>query len=342
MIKKLLVINKKSAMPILKSKKGFFFTFLAIMLVSILLIIFIKTPAAQSQKQSETVKIKVNLMNDFMLTLKNSYIPRILYFSAKEVLINFSRTEDPSIFQDSTGPANKPIDVFGTVFADNMSGQLNPLLLQISTISLSKLNIYSEINMSSFTLVQQDPWTLQVSGLYSIYIRSNESDIIFNVTQQNVSVLIPIDGFEDPLFARKAKLFSTNETTRIIKKSSNLHWDKDITAAFYQNKQYRESTNAPSFLDRVKGNYQSSSFGIETLIDPITYTPNANGYADIDYKFFTPISDCKYNSTDKSVVSNLYEIKYIQSGFYLDVEHIGKYNLTDQIGAPYSCPPPGP
>ena len=117
-------------------KKAFFFTFLAILLTSILLIVFIKTPAAaQTQKHIETTKIKVNLINDFTQNVKEVYLPRIVFFAAKKVLINYTNVtyDDLSLspfLYDGTTPHQ-----FDLQFNNDMQQSLLPLILEIQNIS---------------------------------------------------------------------------------------------------------------------------------------------------------------------------------------------------------------
>lgn len=334
-------------------KKAFFFTFLSILLVSILLITFIKTPALQTQKQKDTTKIKITLIDDFTQNLKTAYVPRLLYFTTVKVLNNYTTlTNEQDILAITADGAIA--GKFESQFAHDMETQLNSSLLEIQSLSQNKLKIFSAINITNIDIKQIDAWTIKVSGKYSLHTRTNESDVSFLLLDQDAAVNIPIEGLYDPLFMRYASVFSVDKKgeNRTIKKATNIDWGLAVSQNFYTQKLYRESADAPGFLERLTGEEPASGFGIESYLDPAIYLQDPdmdNGYSHLDYKYFLQLDECIKNEEDGTVNAELYEILKIKDpaaadpAFYLDLEHIGLYNLTDDMGQQYKCVvPAGP
>jgi len=324
-------------------KKAFFFTFLSILLVSILLITFIKTPAMQTQKQTDTTKIKITLIDDFTQNFRTVYIPRLLYFTTVKVLNNYTTLTDELDILAITEEGDIG-GKFDSQFTHDMEIQLNYSLLEILSLSQNKLKIFSAVNITNLGIKQIDTWTLEVSGKYSIYTRTNESDVSFLLLDQDVIVNVHIEGLYDPLFMRHASEFSVDKKgeNRTIKRAANLDWNLTASQNFFAQKLYRESADAPGFLNRLKGEESMSEFGIESFLDPEVYSQdptNEKGYSHVDYKYFLQLDECIKNEEDGTVNAELYEIPNIKDKppFYLDIEHIGLYTLTKEIGQQYKC-----
>ena len=78
------------AMKLAKNKKGIFFTMIAILIVTILFVTFAPQSGVTLKYKIPSVTSRVTTANDFVETIKTSYIPMALHASSYNALNSLS------------------------------------------------------------------------------------------------------------------------------------------------------------------------------------------------------------------------------------------------------------
>ena len=317
------------------TKKGFFFTVLAIIIVAIFALVFSVKPYSPEESQ-QAIESRVILVNSFTRELKNTYLERVLRSTAKATLnamTDYIRTTGHRF--DNANDAFSSIITSGTLpnFSklDSMNGKsLNNFTQKISQLSTDKFKINTQLKLSGVTVAHKDAWTLNISANASIV--TQRLDTTFNLTTR-ISTLLPIEGLENPLYAQY-------NFTSAINRTNISQWNFGTMQQFLASKHYRLNADAPSFFMRFNKSYGRSPYGIESLVNiPLNYLGKNSGehnYSRADWQFF-------YNPDGKCPPLTLYTFDNIQGTeeFLLDTSHIASFGVN---GTTYTlaCPLGGP
>ncbi len=301
------------------NKKGFFFTFLATIIVSIFFIQFVAIPEAQSAENVETDKIKIALIDDFARTLIDKYIPSLLASKTKQIFI------------DTMIKGKAPYTGFEANYPKLMKDALDPHIVQIQDIADKDLNIKTEVTLKQYAIKQVTPFLVEISAQMELKISSLTGDIKYELGTPTVTVAtnLSIMGLKDPLFVAA---LGSYEDARRINATNIVGWGPENTSIFMENEDYRPAKSAPDFLGRFTGNYGGSSTGngIESLIDRMKFG-GGEDYVDVDYRFLEKRGECKDGE-----IPDLLRIEGPGfDDFWLDSGHIALYNVHGT--SPYPC-----
>ncbi|MEM2974130.1 MAG: hypothetical protein QW112_00675, partial [Candidatus Micrarchaeia archaeon] len=184
--------------------KGFVFTLLALLIIAFMIIeISIYFSAYQVRQESEPMKIRTRVIEEFATQLSPPNMNRVSYVAAYNAIYHLT--------QDAVA---RPVQTYGT--ADNISASISTLMWNGTRNDTGKLLIIGgtleswekniealankegmslDVNCTDFVANQTDPWTVQVTYtfayvLHDDYTNTNISDVY------NVSVAVSIVGFE--------------------------------------------------------------------------------------------------------------------------------------------------
>lgn len=187
-----------------------------------------------------------------------------------------------------------------------------------------KMNVVMNMTIFEVVIGQRDPWHVYVAVNFSMTL--NDSSGL--ASWQRISAaeaLVPIEGFEDPLFIRNG----LGRITNLINKTpyegnftyhDGSDWNMSNLIDHIESSLYAENTDAPSFLKRLEGDLSASEHGIECMVNLKKLSDQAidiNSTASIiDHEYWQDGADGDYriNRTDDWVV--------------IDAAHRAKYNVT--------------
>jgi len=182
-------------------KKGFFFTFISIVILMIFIIVFAYDSDESPYATLYSEKSQVQVATAFTKDLKDVYLERVLMSSshlALDVLLNYT-------YYNGT-PINNPnlrfqeLLINGTLFGNPEPLLRNQTLYnwtdKIIKLAGENFRIKTNITFYDISLTQTDPWLLTVS--LDVFIMTNYSNIIYEIGGQ-VSTNISIIGKKDPL-----------------------------------------------------------------------------------------------------------------------------------------------
>jgi hypothetical protein len=226
-------------------------------------------------------------MNSFLFSTEED-ISRKLFISGFRILFLYEKNiiETGNYMTDVNTSFNE------TFFNSTINGITTP---EIETLmsGVNYQDIISDINQKSneinvqfsFTdpiidISHQDPWNVKVT--FSALLNMNDLNNLASWNRTiSIFTLIPIEGFEDPIYPLESNELTT---INIITKTPYNPLNTNINA-HAQNSYYTNTTESPSFLDRLEGNLLAQNeFGIESLAVP--KLPSKSGVSIVDHDYF--------------------------------------------------------
>jgi len=330
------------------NKKGVFLTFISIVIIAAIIIIF--TPSnINLEKDISVTKTRVSNINEYVLDLENVYLERTLQATGRRTIIALIRYMDSQtlfltdfendfsqVILDGTidDPVLgiTPIDDF--IDPDLMTGNTyNDFLNDIRTTAQTTFNVdtvFNPIAVTDIRINQISPWFVDVEADISFTVSTVEETASWTRTV-TIKTQIPIENFDDPYY-----LVSTGGSyvNKIRQSGTEFdEWNVNEVNNFLTDGNYThfEDSNAPNFIDRFTNNIAPSSCcGIESLVDQShsAITPKDVSY--VDYLYWSTSPSCPS--------STLYTVTGIPSHFKIDFSHLVLYNLVSE--GSLECPPP--
>ncbi|MEK6917713.1 MAG: hypothetical protein AABW51_02085 [Nanoarchaeota archaeon] len=307
---------------IIGQRKAQMFTITAILLIAL---VFASFEIFSILHERAAIKERVHSMDNFLKSLEKNmqrqmYISgyRILFLANQETatkltyINNFNSFSQEAFFNGSVDGIPSNITI-GTTYAD---------VINSINQKAAKINVNVVLNNTVFSITQNDPWNVRVS-MVSDFVMTDVQGLALWNKKQNISVLILVDNFEDPLFA----VGSGGKITRKIKQT--IYEGNYVTGSNSSNftnhfikGYYASNPSAPSFLMRLEGNFSANPNGIESFVIKealIQQGVSVDTYKDsLDYIYFDP-SNNPYKC---------YPTTPPESYFRIDLQHLAKYNLT--------------
>ncbi len=308
----------------LSTRKGFFFTFLALLLTAIFIMLFSSRPSLSPSPGFSSEKAKIEVTNSITKDLKDVFLPRMMLSSSKIAL---------DILMKNISQSGRPIDdinlraeellLNGTLYGVPQPEMANHTLYnwsgKITRLTDEYFRMKTNITFYNVRVYQTAPW--KVTFAADVGIVSNYSDIIYDITDEvlsNISIL----GYDDPMFLLHGK-------KRSITMADTETWNLSETIKHIANGTFTDYYGAPSFIMRMENDSSASACcGIESILNSSFGNYN---YSYIDYLFWNQTYSCDKTGKYK----NLFNVTAIGAmpagtGNYvkLDPDHFGFYGIS--------------
>jgi len=334
----------------IKSKKGVFFTFMAILVVSVLVLAFSSDVYVTSKNKIPVIKSRVKTADNYLRNLETSYLETSLYtssYNALNSIILYIIHEDDFLGSENDLNAKfKEVLLSGTINdGENISEKYGIDLMEENTfihrlediekMSQNVLHIttrFDEDNINAI-IFQSDntgPWQVGVNLTMNYSVDADVA--VWNKTK-TFSMVISIIGFDDPLYL----INPSTPYYHPIKETSfnDTEWNIDTLKIHIANATYRHESNesiehSPNYLMRF---YNSASpslcCGIESMINE-TVCEGVDDKSYVDYCFWS--EECNIGTDYGMKLYNITDISNSTYPFKLDSYHVGKYNVTKEVG----------
>lgn len=247
----------------IKNKKGIFFTMIVILIVSLLVVSYTFYSYIEERK---AIQKRIETMNNFISSLEQD-IPRKLFISGFRAVFTFeNKIVDSGAYILNVNSAFQEIFYNGT-----FGNQAQPIMIGATFSDIKndlntngkKININISVTNPQVLIDQIDPWNVRVT-LIANFIISDDSNLASWNKTLNTSGIIPILYFDDPVYLLNTQGLIANKINKTIYTSFNSASLLNHTTS----QSYINSTEAPSFLDRLQGSLSSNSpNGIESLVN---------------------------------------------------------------------------
>ncbi len=321
-------------MAVRHNKKGVFFTFIAILLVMVLMMVFNPQTETSFDKDFPSLKTRVSKIDNFITEFEAVYLERILQSATYKALISLTYYMDQrdSFLTDLQGDF-KEVVLFGTIEGgtkiDDITGEdimKNSTLLnwtdKIKAIAKDNLNIDMNITVTDVSINQSTPWLVDV--MLSLDYTVSSETAFWRRENVLIKTKLGTGNLYDPLYyvntdgVYEKKVVQTNIRLG--------EWNATALKQFIRNDTYFrwQGTNASSFLMRFTNTFEPSQCcGIESVVNPNNIAPSDVIESYVDYHF--------WNDTYEDQCEKLYNITEIWDefdGFKLDFDYTIKYNVT--------------
>ncbi|MBS3113866.1 hypothetical protein J4448_02070 [Candidatus Woesearchaeota archaeon] len=315
-------------------KRGIFFTFIAITIMTVFILVFTPQADISLKKDMQSVASRISSIDNYVDDLENNYFETILRATAYKTILSLI------FYMNSTGSYIATLDsAFSEVM---MTGKINGVPIdsitgkkimnnntltdwskRIIDAAEDTLNVNTTINVSGVSVFQTKPWNIDSSMSVNFTVKSNVAEWKKSAV---ITATISIEGLHDPYY-----LVNTNKAyTNQIKKSTVEfnQWNIAKLREHLRNGTYVhwENSDAPSFLMRFTNTISSSNCcGIESMVNPNKITPSDQRESYADYFFWQ--HKFANNCTQLYNITGLWdEFRY----FKLDFDHVTRYNITAQ------------
>lgn len=327
---------------VIKRKKGIFFTFIAITMMAVFILIFTPQADINLQRDAQSIRARISSVDNYVNDLQNSYFEAALRAATfKTILSLIFYMNSTGSYIDNLDSAFSEVIVTGKINGVPIDSITGKNIMQGSTLidwsdkiiqtAKGTLNVDTGITVKSVSAAQTTPWDIESSLSVNFTVNSNAAQWKKNVT---VTATLGIEGFPDPYY-----LVNTNKAyTNNIKRSGVglSQWNITKVREQLRNGEYMHwpDSDAPSFLMRFTNTIAPSSCcGIESLVNPNKITPSDQRESYADYLFWTHAYGQPANCTQLYNITGLWdEFRY----FKLDDSHVILYNITSQ-DAKRSC-----
>ena len=323
------------------SKRGMFFTLIAITVMALFIVLFTPQADISLQKDTEAIATRINSVNNYVDDLENEYFETILRATTYKALLSLifyiNSTQSHIVDLDSAfsevainGTLNgEPIDKI-TVKKIMYNNTLTNWSNRIIGTAKNTLNVNTTISIINVSVYQTKPWSIDANLKVNFAVNSNVAE--WKKENVTITTSLSIEGLYDPYYlVNTAGLYSNQ-----IKRSSVEfnQWNIPKVREHLRNGTYVywQNSDAPSFLMRFTNTITNSSCcGIESLVNPNKVIPSDQIESYVDYLFWTHAFNTKcselYNITNPFTGGGLWdEFRY----FKLDLSHVIKYNITSQ------------
>lgn len=288
------------------SKKGFYFTILGILIVTVLFVAFVPLSGNLKDK-TPSVRSRVTVADDFVETLKTSYVPMALRTSSYNALNGLSElakvnkqlfadsAELQAIFADAmmTGSVACPdgggIKELETCICDIDPGCADPntitfmrgrdfksRMADIETTAEQHLQLTTEIGDSSW---QVSDWNVKLyqnsdTGAFQAGVNITLKFAVAGGISRwddtvEIQEIFSFEGIEDPLYSVKTQQPPIDSLYTNKFRAANLtHWNLTNTWLAINGQNYSYNAKGASFLARfTEADEPSECCGIESLIN---------------------------------------------------------------------------
>ena len=316
------------------NNKGIFFTFIAITMMAVFLLVFTPQADISLQKNTQAIDTRISVVDNYISDLENRYFETVLRASTYKAILSLV------YYLNTTGSY---ISNFDASFSEvMMTGKINGVaidsitgkkIMENSTLTdwsnkiietaKDTLNVNTTIDIINVSAFQTNPWDIGSSMSVKFTVTSNVAEWKKSAV---ITTTISIEGLIDPSYLVNTSGAYANQIKR-----SSVDFDKwDITKVreHLRNGTYLhwQDSDAPSFLMRFTNTTSSSSCcGIESLVNPNKTTTSDQIESYVDFLF--------WNHTYNTRCSDLYNITGLWDEFRyfkLDFVHVAIYNITAQ------------
>ncbi len=327
----------------IKSKKGVFFTFMAILVVSVLVLAFSSDVYVTSKNKIPVIKSRVKTADGYLRNLETSYIETSLYtssYNALKSIILYEIYKDAFLTDENDLNSKfEEILLNGSINGENINTKYNIKLMEENTfihrlediekMSQDVLHIttsFDKDNINALLFQSNDtgPWQVGVNLTMNYSVDADVA--VWNKTK-TFSMVISIFGFDDPLYLINPDTIQYHKIKAAIFNSTQ--WNITTLKLHVANETYKHDENASSYLMRLY-NYSGKSkcCGIESFVNQ-TLCDDVTDKSYVDYCFWS--DECNIGTDYGIKLYNITDISNSTYPFKLDSYHVGQYNVESKV-----------
>jgi hypothetical protein len=281
-------------------KKGVFFTFVACIFLSLLIFSTSVGHNYELRQKSFVMETRVDTMNHFVSDVEED-IERAAYIAGFRSLISLvEHVISTGEYISDVNSSFNELFLNGTIDGTNSSFLVNNTFVDwIDKIDdeASKINLIINFSINNISVTQADPWRIKIDVGVGINV-SDEEEISSWNKNKVITSYVELDGFEDPIYVVETNGLVDNTVRRTNFSYFVSGTDISNLLEHTYGGYYIEFTGAPSYLMRLEGDFGSSAYGIESLVDIAELMSKGISAKDksiVDYIYFGSNNPTKYH-----------------------------------------------
>ncbi|MFC1648094.1 hypothetical protein ACFL1B_01410 [Nanoarchaeota archaeon] len=324
-------------------KKGVLYLFVAIVFLLIVGTVFFITESYEYREAQKSIEVRIHTMNNFIEDLNND-AQKATFIAAYRALI--AMEEEIAMTGNYLPDAEQ---LFAESFYNGTINKKNKTILNASSFSdylervrltAREVGINLDITVYNVTLYHVNPWFVTVKVVFS----NNVTDRIGSASWyylEDQETTVTIMDLRDPLYSvgTSGRVPNTIRTSNLTYFINDTYDANDTTNLLKHTNQsyYIADSRAPDYLMRLEGNFTSSIYGIETIINIPALEDQ-----DITIDNSKSILDFRYFNLNWTNVSNIcHSMMNLPSWFQIDEDHLKVYEIDPKLGPEsegYQCP----
>lgn len=298
------------------NKKGMFFTFTVIALLSLLMASY----GAYSYVSDRTsITNRIDTMNDFVFSVEKD-LPRKMYISGFRIIFLFEREiSETGNYITNFNSTFEEAFFNGTIYGESQE-LLEKVLFDDIENSFNergqKINVDVSLLNPEIFVTQDNPWEIKITLKTNLIIKDKSQLASWNRTAI-IDTYIPISNFEDPLYLINTNGIISKKINKTLYTDFIISGDSSNLQDHLANNYYINSSLAPSFIDRLTGINTPNVNGIESLVNLNDLSSQGITVKDksiVDYIYFS-----ESNPPISTIIG-------MPSWFKLDTEHVTIYS----------------
>lgn len=302
------------------NKRGIFFTLLAIVIVSIFIISLTFFSGNLTRESSQE---RVKSLDSFVLSVEEDLPRQIFTNGYRTIFLLEDRIIDSGSYQTNLQNVFQESFFNGTIYG------VSEELLEETTFSDlqetlrergSRVNANLSLSNAALRVDQIDPWNVRFNLTLNLYVYDIAELASWNRSVEIIS-LVPIQSFSDPIYLVNTNGLVANKFVKTPYATFVSGSDYSNLISHLENSYYISSSSAPSFLNRLQGNFSADVNGVESLVDLTDLTEQGISVSQksvVDYVYFSA------SNPSSCIVSG----SGLPSWFRIDNAHFGIYSVS--------------
>lgn len=249
--------------------KAMFYTTAAIALTIVIILTYSAYSTYRLSDRMEVIETRIDTMNFFIKDAEKD-LSKGAYISGFRTLLSFNQfITTNGTFIDDVNSRFKESFLNGTIKQQQMS------LMKDSTFTdwanrisaeADKVDIKFNFTINDVKLNQTDPWNVNIGLNISLDIRDKRNTSYW-IRERFLTTRVSVIRFEDPLYIVNTKGRVTNPIVQTNITNFVVNGNVANLLTHMNNSWYIAHNDSPSYLMRLAGNLDNSTFGIESLVN---------------------------------------------------------------------------
>lgn len=309
-------------------KKGLLYLMISSLFVMVMVVVFLAYRQYSFTDRQKVLETRIMTINDFIKDIEFDS-KRVIYIAGFRSLIAL----EDHVARSGSYLNNTP-ELFRLAFYNGTVNGTRPEVLANSTYTdyLQKLRLIAEkigvdvdINVTNISLYHDSPWSVNVIVTTHVNITDRKSVARWEF-DKNYFTSVSLINIRDPLysvstFGRVPSAIRPTNISDFVVGNSTVPLLGHINNSFYI-----ISPSAPSFLMRMEGNFSSSPFGIESIVNVAEL--EVQGFiSGLDFSGTRSVVDYIFFSNITGYSAQFCSVQNMPGWFRIDVNHSSTYDV---------------
>jgi len=309
-------------------KKGLFYLMVSSLFVMVMIVVFLAYRQYSFTDRQKVLETRIMTINDFLKDIEFDS-KRVIYIAGFRSLIALEdHVARSGSYLNNTAELFRLAFYNGTVNGTSAEVLANSTYfdyLQKLRLIAEKIGVDVDINVTNISLYHDSPWSVNVIVTTRVNI-TDKKGVAHWEFDKNYFTSVSLINIRDPVYSVStygrvpSAIRSTNISDFVIGNSTT-HLLAHINNSFYIN-----SSLAPSFLMRMEGNFSSSPFGIESIVN-IDELQVQGFIIGLDFSGSRSVADYIFFSNITGYSLQACSVQNMPGWFRMDKNHTSTYDI---------------